>query len=74
MSKGFAPLHPQQAVRPTTLAAPALSQRLFDCLASIQDPRVERTRLHQLCDILTIAMLAVLAALAMAGKIWKSMG
>jgi len=69
MSKGFAPPGPQQAVRPTTLAAPALSQRLKDCLASIQDPRVERTRLHQLCDILTIAILAVVAG----GNGWEDM-
>jgi len=37
-----------------------LSQRLNDCFASLQDPRVERTRLHQTGDILTIAILAVL--------------
>jgi hypothetical protein len=69
MSKGFAPPHPPQSVRPTTLEALALSQRLKDCFASIQDPRVERTRLHQLSDILTIAILAVMAG----GNGWEDM-
>ncbi len=61
MSKGFASTSAQQTNRPKTLEALALSQRLKDCLASIKDPRVERTRWHQLGDILTIAILAVLA-------------
>ena len=69
MSEGFAPPHPQQAVRPTTLEAHALSQRLQKCFASIQDPRVPRTRLHQLSDILTIAILAILAG----GRGWEDM-
>ena len=55
MSTGFAPPRLQPAVRPTTLAAAALSQSLKDCFALIKDPRVERTRLHQLADILTLA-------------------
>jgi hypothetical protein len=46
-----------------------LSQRLKDCLASIKDPRVERTRLHQLSDILTIAILSVIAG----GNGWEDM-
>jgi len=46
-----------------------LSQRLNDCFASLQDPRVERTRLHQLSDILTIAILAVLSG----GNGWEDM-
>jgi hypothetical protein len=60
MSQGFAPTLAQPTNRPKTLEALALSQRLQDCFASIKDPRVERTRLHQLGDILTIAILAVL--------------
>ena len=68
MSKGFAPARPQQSVRPT-IEPLALSQRLKACLASIQDPRVERTRLHQLSDILTIAILAVMAG----GNGWEDM-
>lgn len=69
MSKGFVSAPPQQAVRATILEASALSQRLKDCFASIQDPRVERTRLHQLSDILTIAILAVIAG----GNGWEDM-
>jgi hypothetical protein len=69
MSKGFAPRSVQQTNRPKTLKAIALSQRLKDCFASIKDPRVERTRLHQLGDILTIAILAVLCG----GNGWEDM-
>jgi predicted transposase YbfD/YdcC len=69
MSKGFAPASDQQANRPKTLEASALSQRLKDCFASLEDPRVERTRLHQLSDILTIAILAVLSG----GNGWEDM-
>jgi len=71
MSKGFASASAQQANRPKTLEAIVLSQRLNDCFASLQDPRVERTRLHQLSDILTIAYWRCCLE-AMAGKIWKS--
>jgi hypothetical protein len=69
MCKGFAPTLTQGKNRPKTLEAQALSQRLKDCFASIKDPRVERTRLHQLGDILTIAILAVLAG----GNGWEDM-
>ncbi len=69
MSKGFVSAPPQQAVRATILEASALSQRLKECFASLRDPRVERTRLHQLSDILTIAILAVIAG----GNGWEDM-
>ncbi len=46
-----------------------IRQRLKDFFVSIKDPRVERTRLHQLGDILTIAILAVLAG----GNGWEDM-
>ncbi len=69
MSTGFGFSQPPQSVRPTTLEALALSQRLKNCLAPIQDPRVPRTRLHQLGDILTIAILAVMAG----GNGWEDM-
>ena len=55
--------------RAKCLDATTLSQRLKDCLASIEDPRVERTRLHQLSDILTIAVLSVIAG----GNGWEDM-
>lgn len=69
MSEGFAPPPLPQTVRPTILDSHALSQRLQACLASIADPRVERTRLHQLSDILTIAILSVIAG----GNGWEDM-
>lgn len=46
-----------------------MSQRLKDCFERIDDPRVERTRLHQLSDILTIAVLSVIAG----GNGWEDM-
>jgi predicted transposase YbfD/YdcC len=67
MSKGF--VSHQHTVGLSTLDASVLSQRLKDCFASIQDPRVERTRLHQLSDIVTIAVLAVMAG----GNGWEDM-
>jgi hypothetical protein len=51
------------------LSSLALSERLRDCFATIVDPRVARTRLHQLNDILTIAILSVLAG----GQGWEEM-
>jgi len=58
MSKGFASASAQQANRPKTLEAIVLvSASTIVCL--LQDPRVERTRLHQLSDILTIAILVL---------------
>ena len=34
---------------------------LVDCFASIEDPRIERTRVHDLSDILVLAVFAVIA-------------
>ena len=34
--------------------------RLVDAFASVRDPRVERTRLHGLSDILVMAVLALI--------------
>jgi len=66
MSKGFASASAQQANRPKTLEAIVLSQRLNDCFP-FKTHGWERTRLHQLSDILTIAILAVLSG----GNGWK---
>jgi hypothetical protein len=52
-----------------TLEAITLSQRLQACFKSIQDPRVERRRVHQLDDILTIAILSTIAG----GEGWEDM-
>ena len=69
MVNGFSPVNEPKTVLPNTLEAPALSQCLKDCFTLIQDPRVERTRLHQLSDILTIAILSVIAG----GNGWEDM-
>ena len=37
---------------------------LMECLSELPDPRVERTRLHYLIDILTIGICAVICAQA----------
>jgi predicted transposase YbfD/YdcC len=52
---------------PTDTAS--LCQRLQDCFKAIEDPRASRTLLHQLSDILTIAILSVLAG----GQGWEDM-
>jgi len=69
MSQGFTPPRPPVTVRMPPLSSLALSERLRDCFATIVDPRVARTRLHQLHDILTIAILSVLAG----GQGWEEM-
>jgi predicted transposase YbfD/YdcC len=46
-----------------------LAQSLHDCLALIQDHRSTRTLLHQLSDLLTIAVLSVIAG----GNGWEDM-
>jgi predicted transposase YbfD/YdcC len=55
--------------RSTLLDAPTLRQRIQDCFETIQDPRKERTQLHQLSDILTIAILSTIAG----GQGWEDM-
>jgi predicted transposase YbfD/YdcC len=69
MPKGFSPGEPAPVKRANCHDATVLSQRLKDCFESIDDPRVERTRLHQLSDILTIAVLSVIAG----GNGWEDM-
>jgi hypothetical protein len=44
-------------------------ERLQACFATLEDQSVKRTRLHLLSDILTIAILSVLAG----GKGWEDM-
>jgi predicted transposase YbfD/YdcC len=57
------------STRSILLEAPELRQRLQDCFKLIKDPRVERTRTHQLTDILTIAILSTIAG----GRGWEDM-
>jgi len=70
---GFADSAQPRPTRPLLLQATALSQRLQTCFATIEDPRVERTRLHLLSDILTIAILSVMAEVKV-GRTWNCMG
>lgn len=51
MLQGFAPPRAPLIVGRQPLSSLALGQRLRDCFATTEDPRVERTRLHQLGDI-----------------------
>jgi predicted transposase YbfD/YdcC len=51
------------------LDAPTLRQRIQACFATIPDPRSERTQLHQLSNILTIAILSTIAG----GQGWEDM-
>jgi predicted transposase YbfD/YdcC len=61
MSTGFSPTVEAPTINDSVVEVCVLSQRLADCFSSISDPRVERTRLHLLGDILSIAILAVIA-------------
>lgn len=69
MSTGFSPPVQRPVICAATLEVSAVSQRLTECFTSVQDPRAERTRLHLLGDILTIAILAVIAG----AKGWEDM-
>jgi predicted transposase YbfD/YdcC len=68
MAQGFAPPPPPHSSTPPLEAAAFIAQ-LQSCFADIQDPRVERTRLHQLSDIILIAVLSVIAG----GQGWEDM-
>jgi len=69
MAKRTAATSQSTAERSILLDAPLLRQRIQDCFATLQDPRKERTRLHQLSDILTIAILSTIAG----GQGWEDM-
>ena len=69
MAKPVSASSPSTAEHSILLDAPTLQQRIRDCFATIQDPRKERTQLHQLSDILTIAILSTIAG----GQGWEDM-
>ncbi|MGI0493179.1 transposase family protein, partial [Alkalinema pantanalense CENA528] len=69
MSSGFTPPNPAVSPRPVILQASVLSERLRESFATLKDPRVERTRLHLLSDVVTIAILSVVAG----GEGWEDM-
>jgi predicted transposase YbfD/YdcC len=60
---------PSPSERCILLDAATLRQRIQACFATLQDPRSERTQLHQLSDILTIAILSTIAG----GQGWEDM-
>jgi predicted transposase YbfD/YdcC len=60
---------PQPTIDASDLDVTVLAQSLHDCFLLIQDHRSTRTLLHQLSDILTIAVLAVIAG----GNGWEDM-
>ncbi len=45
-----------------------IQQSLVEYFGGIKDPRVERTKKHQLTDILVIAILAIIAGALMLGR------
>lgn len=49
--------------------AAALTEKMTLVFSEIEDPRVERTRVHVLADILIIGILSVIAG----GKGWEDM-
>ena len=67
MSTDFASSQP--TIDSSDLAVTDLAQSLNNCFALIQDHRSKRTLLHQLPDILTIAVLSVIAG----GNGWEDM-
>ena len=69
MAKPVSASSPSTSEHSILLDAPTLQQRIRDCFATIQDPRKERTQLHQLSDILTIAILSTIAG----GQGWEDM-
>lgn len=69
MSHGFADPVAPRAPRRLPLDAASLGKRLKDCFATLDDPLVERGQLHQLTDIVVIAILSVIAG----GSGWEDM-
>jgi hypothetical protein len=68
MSQGFAKSVPQPASRCSKPASVSqVSEHLQGYFNEIEDPRVERSRAHELMDILMISILAVIAG-AKGGK------
>lgn len=58
VKKSFCPMS-----KPTQVAdIGSIQQSLIEYFADLEDPRVERTKKHQLTDILVIAILAIIAA------------
>lgn len=63
MASGFK--SPQQKTKSSkalsTASATLLTEKIEEIFSEVEDPRVERTRVHLLTDILIIAILSVIA-------------
>lgn len=69
MAQGFANPGAPAVTRRSSLDTVLLGQRLKACFENLDDPRVERGQLHQLSDIVVIAILSVIAG----GSGWEDM-
>ncbi len=71
MASGFKSLNlPTKTSKTLSIAnATALTEKMELVFSDIKDPRVERTRIHLLTDILIIGILSVIAG----GKGWEDM-
>ncbi len=69
MSDGFAASVAPAPPRRLPVDTATLGERLKECFASLDDPRVERGQQHQLTDIVVIAILSVIAG----GRGWEDM-
>ena len=71
MASGFK--SPKQTIKSSKdlsrAKASALTEKIVSVFSEIEDPRVERTRVHVLTDILIIGILSVIAG----GKGWEDM-
>ena len=68
MSQGFAQPPRQKASRRSNPASVSeVSKHLQGYFSEIEDPRVQRSRAHELMDILMISILAVMAGALMLG-------
>ena len=61
MLKGFEKKRKPAIASPAQIDSKDITCKLQEYFTHIKDPRVERTRLHALTDIITIAILAVIA-------------
>ena len=53
--------------------AAALTEQMQSFFSEIEDPRVSRTRVHLLTDILIIGILSAIAVPVRDGKTWRTM-
>ena len=74
MNKGFSPVVANaklktQETQPQPISMPELEGGLLNDFDDVPDPRVDRTKLHLLKDIIVIALLSIIAG----GDGWEDM-